>query len=521
MAALSQASVDAILEVMEREGGGRDAEGCQRLINELLSFQCFRSLLEPSLRVSCCQHLSLLSARRYQTLVGYKEDTDRFFILLRGKVYAKVPTNKLQRSLRAKDSRFGEAVTLAMGGLVDKIGDGKGSPGKLSPMKAPRKLTGRDERSDSDLTIVSILYPGHSFGEESLSDTPFSPASFECAEDSVFLTLEGQAYKALQKQYEEQRIKEHVKLLHEIPAFSKWTRKSLGFMIAQMTEKHLKKGDVLYREGDLAESVFFTSVGEFKFCKHIGVDPKLLEDLTDNVPEERRKQRRASPMRGGDVAVITKSSKQVFGYQEVMEDCDRKFTCVCISRTALVLELPKPVHLTQDFVRRTQSQDTWHILQRMSEAEKTWADMQLSKLNHAELEKCRIALRKPRPKTPGLPTVRSSVSPESLHKRVVSLAESRLRGVNSSFEVASISKSYLAAESQKAAGNPYRSYREKEDAGNKKGRRRVRPVGGWSPELHSDASSVSKPTLPEIQKSAHIHNFSFPAMNNSGRVSPD
>jgi CRP-like cAMP-binding protein len=440
MAYLPLNSVTALLDLLTSLPAARTEADLQAIVHHLLSLQAIRDLADTTSREAVCRTITLEDFAKGQVVFTLGDLARRFYILLKGRAVGKMPTTKLQQAQRRKEMHIGATSEAAITSLIEKLRTIQ--PARRSPERS-RAL------SEADFTQVFSFSPGACLCDLTINETEEREITVECIENCTLLVLPMEAYAAAVQEYEEKRVKEHVKDLREIPAFSKWTRKSLSQLIKAMKERKCVKGEVLYREGDSANSVFFISSGEFKFCKEVGVDQTLLEREVGNagLPSIRR-QRFPSPHKAKpEVAVLTKSARQVFGFMEVMEDCSRIFTCVCISRIAVVLELPK-----QDFLRRTQNQDTWAVLQRMTRAEGDWVLGMLAKLSNAELAKQRIALSKPRPRTPSVSLSSNNISVR--HKRVASMAESN--AVNSTFEV-NVSKSYIATDRSRV----FASYRAK------------------------------------------------------------
>lgn len=425
MAFLSSSSVTALLALLPTSPTSRSEANLQGIEQQLLSIQALRDLPDTGLRQAVCRAATLEKLPKGQAVFTLGDLASRFYILLKGKAVGKMPTSRLQKAQRRKEVRIGETSEAVFTGLIEK----------WKPLQAARRSPERSRAlSEADFTPISTFLPGACLCDLTVNESEEREMTVECTEDCWLLVLPVEAYVRAVSEYEEKRVKEHVKDFREIPAFSKWTRKSLSQLIRAMKERKCVKGEVLYREGDSANSVFFISNGEFKFCKQVGVDQKLLGDLgNEGLPSLRRRRFPSPNKMHTEVAVLTKSSKQVFGYMEVIEDCHRHFTCVCLSRLALVLELSK-----QDFLRRTQNQDTWSVLQRMARAEDSWVLGMLAKLSNAELAKQRIALSKPRPRTPSVTHLSNPIV--SRHKRISSMAEAN--AVNSTFEV-NVSKSYI------------------------------------------------------------------------------
>lgn len=89
-------------------------------------------------------------------------------------------------------------------------------------------------------------------------------------------------------------------------------------------------------------------------------------------------------------------------------------------------------------MRRTQSHDTWSVLQRMGYEEKVWVAGQMERLGHAELEKCRFAFAKPKTAVSGR---RGSASPAAHRKMGSAMDLSAMDvGTDVDFRLASVKR---------------------------------------------------------------------------------
>ena len=414
MASLPKSSLTVLSDLLSIPGNERSEADLKRIESCLLGIQGFRELKDTGIRTALCRLVTVQTCPQHYVVFNLGTGIDRFCMLLAGKVIGKIPTSKLQKAYKKKEVTVGMTTETALTGLIDRVR--LGQQGKRSPPR-PRLL------SEDPLTEFAVYSPGDALSELSLDENAKSELLVECEEESVLMNLLISDYAAAMREYDEKRVKEHVKLLREVPAFAKWTRKSLGWLIKSMQERRYLRGEVVYKEGDKAENVYIICNGEFRFCKHVGVG-KREEREVEVLPSIRRLRHHSPVKPHSEVTILTKSARQLFGYMEIMEDCDRRFTCICLSRTAIVLELAKA-----DFQRRTQNQDTWSILCRLAAAEKDLMQTMLSKLTSAEFSKQQISQSKPlRPRTPSEP----SSMPPSLplkHKRLASVLDS----VNSSF----------------------------------------------------------------------------------------
>ena len=400
MATLHSSSLPVIHSILRLDPSQRKPTDLAILLQHFLSLDPVRDLHEE-VRPNCVSEFRLREFAYGEVIYSAGQPADDYYVLLTGLVRSSMTFTKA-KSIR-RDTLFQGKVLET---LLPKGRD-------RHPVKAfPHSIPPPEPHSE---LLDRSLTPGEAFGEESLLPTSQRITTVSVLQPCAVAYLSGEVYSRLVREREEKRVREQTRVIREMPAFAKWTRKSLSQLVGLMREKTVYKGQVLYKEGDAPEYVYFSLSGEFQLSKQVEIDKEAIKDFTgDAFSPQRRQQNRF--FKGNSVAVLTKTDRQIFGYMEVMEDCNRDFTCVCMSRTGFVLELCKT-----DFMRRTQTQDTWSVLQRMGQEEKAWAERQMLKLNCAELEKRRIALSKPKPM---VLIRRSSASPA--HRKTGSMTDMTL-----------------------------------------------------------------------------------------------
>lgn len=407
VSALYSGSLAPVLALLSLDPVPRTASHSSQLLQHFLSLQAIRAL-PTDLRSPCVLEFRMQHFPAGCTVYSMGQPADRYYVLLRGKMQAAMPQTKVK--VQRKESLLQGKVVATLFRKRKERAQIRALPASVVP-----------ETVTEQVLVSREIALGESFGEEALKEGSKRLATVTCSEDCTVAYLSGSIYSQLVAEREETRIKDQVRLIREMPAFSKWTRKSLSLLVALMQEKTYTKGCVLYREGETADIVYFTLSGEYQFSKQVGLDEEAVKDFAgENLPAFRRGNRHMTPGRVSKVAVLTKADRQIFGHVEIMEDCKRLFTCTCVSRAGAALELSKVVRNTQDFLRRTQNQDTWSVLQRMGSEEKAWVERQMARLGQAEMEKCRIALAKPRTAVAGR---RGSASPATGHRKVGSAVD--------------------------------------------------------------------------------------------------
>lgn len=333
VSALYSGSLAPVLAILSLDPVQRTASHTSQLLQHFLSLQAIRDL-PTDLRSPCVLEFRLQHFPAGSTLYSIGQAADCYYVLLAGKLQAATPQTKLK--VQRKESLLQGKVVAT---LFRKRKE-KAAIKALTSNVVPETVT-------EQVLISREIALGESFGDEALKDGFKRLATVRCSEDCTVAYLSAPIYTQLVAEREEKRIKDQVRFIREMPAFSKWTRKSLSQLVALMQERTYVKGQVLYREGDPAEVVYFTLSGEYQFSKQVGLDVEAVRDFAgENLPLFRRGNRHMTPGRVSKVAVLTKADRQIFGHMEVMEDCKRLFTCICTSRAGVALELSKIVPVT-------------------------------------------------------------------------------------------------------------------------------------------------------------------------------
>jgi len=208
-------------------------------------------------------------------------------------------------------------------------------PGNLHVLDKQKSM----RRRSKSHTSISGNKPGNEAivgpGEDLLP--LLSPIKTAYCMDSVgILVLLKRDFTSILTHRENKSSLEKTNFLLSVPAFSMWTQASLFRYLDLFQPRTYVKGDVVYREGSQAVEVYIVREGEFKFVKRLeqGVRRKRAISL-QNSPIRLRKP---------EVQLLLKSSREVLGDMEVLDDLPRAHTCVCVSPTAQVYVISKSVH---------------------------------------------------------------------------------------------------------------------------------------------------------------------------------
>jgi CRP-like cAMP-binding protein len=203
---------------------------------------------------------------------------------------------------------------------------------------------------------VNVLREGQTFGELALIRDDTRSASIICKEETHFAVLEKQDFKRIIGEVTERRLAEVVSFLRSLPMFAQMTRKSLTKLSYYFKQRLFTRKQVVYREGEEADLVYFVKEGEFQLLKKVrlnGVKP----------------YKRSVKATTSEVAILGRG--EILGEEDVLHDQPRDATCVCFSTAAETYYVS-----SADFKLRI-NQDFFKYLQERTDLKRMWRDKKI------------------------------------------------------------------------------------------------------------------------------------------------
>mmetsp|Transcript_10120 Transcript_10120/g.19876 ORF Transcript_10120/g.19876 Transcript_10120/m.19876 type:complete len:554 (+) Transcript_10120:24-1685(+) len=281
-----------------------------RHIRTLLEFTkeiaFFKKLTEENsseAHVKCCQFMQYEVKSADETVFDYGEKGNKFYIILNGSVRVLVPSKNEE-------------------GVYDQ---------------------------------VNLLGIGASFGELALTKNMPRAARIICEVDTHFATLHKLDFKTILGKLTEQTLNSRVAFLQDLPVFNFWTKKSLVKLSYYFRELRFSRKQVVFRQGDLGEELYFIKEGEFQLNKAIKQesDKKLLLFKPHKV------------QLNAQVALL--GIGEFFGDDDVIANRPRSTTCVCQSGAGTLLAISK-----EHFLQRLSNTDITSYLKFRNET-KDWS----------------------------------------------------------------------------------------------------------------------------------------------------
>jgi CRP-like cAMP-binding protein len=284
--------IKQIKTILKLAPDDRSADDVRLLMNFTSHIEFFRKLSDdnfPEAHLKCCQYMHYECKRAEQTVFDYGERGSTFYIILKGAVKVLVPS----------------------------------------------KFVGFDQ--------VAVLKQGQSFGELALTKKQPRAAKVVCSDDTHFATITKKDFKAILGKLTEQMLNSRVSFLSELPVFSFWSKRALAKLSYFFKEIRFTRRQVVFRQGDQGNELYFIKEGEFQLNK-----------LIKHTSEKKLHKPQVLQM-NAQVALLARG--EFFGDEDLLMERPWSMTCVCNSSQGVVLAIAK-----DNFFQRLSSSDVTSYL---------------------------------------------------------------------------------------------------------------------------------------------------------------
>lgn len=142
---------------------------------------------------------------------------------------------------------------------------------KLNP-----KLNSIEDTTFMGYKILNIMKKFQSFGEIALKNNANRTASAACKTNCELVSIDYKIFRIVLKSFFESQSSERLEHLRMVPMFKSIPTHYLEGIILHMKEMKFKKGNTIYKEGEILEYVYLIKEGEIQASKTI--DLKLLRN---------------------------------------------------------------------------------------------------------------------------------------------------------------------------------------------------------------------------------------------------
>eukprot|EP00347_Sterkiella_histriomuscorum_P024025 403332565 len=128
----------------------------------------------------------------------------------------------------------------------------------------------QQEESTCFVEVVQ-LNTGKSFGELALIKNKPRAATIKCAEDCHLAIMSKADYDKVLSRIEQKNLNKILGFLHQLPFLHNWSKIQLQKLQYCFEQKVLKRGTVLYKEGESCSTIYVIKNGEFEVAKKVKV----------------------------------------------------------------------------------------------------------------------------------------------------------------------------------------------------------------------------------------------------------
>jgi CRP-like cAMP-binding protein len=373
---------------------------------------------------ACCRALTYKNYEANDIIFNFRDEGTFFGIILKGRVRVLIPsyntvfTHYIEKKLQGddkeaisqnhsqqlslpklKDSKASldsiRSVTRPSGSDMVERRISKMIIDKMSASVRSSKTQIREDSSKSELSRsesithlptndheipgyaeINRLGAGACFGELSLLTDAKRAATIQCIEPTVIAILSKNDYKTTLASLQEKQINSKVYFLQNLKPFQRWSKLSLMKLSYFFTEKTIRRGQILYKEGDPASNVYFIKSGEFKFTKNM-----IIESTDDTVSHDLSPVRR-SPFikKSSELQILIKGPGEMFGHDEILDKNPVRINnCSCTS-----FEAELYVISDKDFLKRIPDPVTWEYINSTYSLQNDWKQKRMNNLKEIE-----------------------------------------------------------------------------------------------------------------------------------------
>ena len=214
-------------------------------------------------------------------------------------------------------------------------------------------ITAKNDK-DEILEEICRLGSGGSFGELAIiKDQPRS-ATIQCSKPTHFATLYKNDYLRILGQMSSRRLEELINFFYSLPTFDGWSKRNLIKLSYYFRAAKYKRNQIIFNEGEPANSVFIVKSGEVELSKTIRVQKPTIRRIGNE-------GRPMPALKTGNYTMQAKLSLanvgEIIGDDDITHDLPRSITCKCYSSSAELLEISKI-----EFKKRIRSEESLNQL---------------------------------------------------------------------------------------------------------------------------------------------------------------
>lgn len=233
----------------------------------------------------------------------------------------------------------------------------QGDPGSKFYILIEGKANVIRENEDGSISLIAEISDGESFGERSLLLGVPRAATILSLEDCSLGVLEQNDYKKILESFMEERYVAIIEMLRHLPMLKHQSNNYLQRLTYYFRSRKVKKRQIIYKEGEVADEVYLIQHGEFSLFKKFTISLRSEKNFPEKSPLKERKISKQNP-----IAILSKGT--MFGEEEITSGEEtRQSTCICNSNNGVLLIVSK-----ENFMKHVmKSEDAIDFLKKRSQ----------------------------------------------------------------------------------------------------------------------------------------------------------
>ena len=362
-----RSSVTNLIELLSIPPDERSEHCIENIAKATSNIKFFQDIIQnegsASLHLECCKVLTLNWYKEGEYVCRKGDPGTHFYLILKGFVRIMAPL----------EMPVGKAEDQDLARIVRRNPD---SEDHYKQFRHQTISLGFNA-AEAEEKEVAVLTHGHSFGEMALLNDKPRFFSVQCGEPTALGILHKNDYNLISKVHEKQ-LEEKVRFLKSLDAFRSWSNiglQKLSYFFRIIT---LKKGNIVYNEGDEPVEIYIIKDGEFVFTQGYEINAGF--KTSNNIMGSLKKVKRETVIRKKQLKMVVKQKCEIFGYNEIYEEkTKRDFTCKCDSLTGELIAITD-----KNFAKKIIHPDTLRQIEESCISFRDWMKVRLECLKQVE-----------------------------------------------------------------------------------------------------------------------------------------
>ena len=367
----SQVDIFSILRI---PSGLRSSQHIEVLMRLTQNVQFFTKLSSEhnftEIHRDCCKVMTLEEYSESDFIMNFGDKGEKFYIILTGSVSIKTPVNKRIKISKASVKKLKKVMFQTSESELPEEKPNKGGKMTIRLRKytenTPYLNTEEKELLDyfksidilkvseifervknaeteviqvelGDFIEIGILNEGTSFGELALIKGKERSASVQAREKSSFLVMNQKDFIKILGAVSEKKLANVVKFLQRVQYFQAWSKSALTKIAYYFEPIKYKKNQIIYKESDSADGLYFIKDGEVVIEKRIQNKPAEIFSIFSSSPKNFTQKPQLKTKPDNSIKIIIKSRFESFGGFELFNQQTRFYSSICASSTCEVL----------------------------------------------------------------------------------------------------------------------------------------------------------------------------------------